>query len=281
MKNLIRRILREETNKMPLRHMLLSKSVNEPLDVSGESGDTISGKEINSVLPDGVLYHASHNPNLNKNNVRLFSRGGDLGNSEIGDRYGFYVTPDIKESAQYLWGWVKSDNLIKQGKDIVNKMKPNIKEELFNILTDIHISYGNKSKESFDDLIDDLDFAMIAGVYNGLWPSLYRVSIVDNSRFVPMTDLDITHDEYAKITQLNKVKGIGGIYAGELGGRYGSYAKHNEMAILNRNVIQSMDKVGDEEFWSMMSKLKGPMGDEHYMIKHKKYFFFLKRLFGK
>tara|TARA_Y100000385_G_C12921805_1_gene562927 strand:+ start:81 stop:914 length:834 start_codon:yes stop_codon:yes gene_type:complete len=277
MKDLIRRILREETDRMPLRHIQLSNSVNDPLDVSGESGDTISGKEINNSLTDGVLYHCSHNPNLNKSNIRLFSKGSDMGNAVIGDRYGLYLSPDFNYSSEYLWTWVLADDKMRnQGQSIFNEMEPNTKEEIFNLINNIHISYGNKEdKES----LTPEDFATIAGVYNGLWPTIYKITLKDDSRFIPITDLDITHDDYAKYTQLNKVKGIGGIYVGELSRK--DWNKHNEIAILNRNAIQSMNKVGDSEFWNFMSKIKGFMGDENYMIKHKQLFLRLKSIFGK
>jgi hypothetical protein len=251
--------------------------VNDPLDVSGESGDTISGKEINNSLTDGVLYHCSHNPNLNKSNIRLFSKGSDMGNAVIGDRYGLYLSPDFNYSSEYLWTWVLADDKMRnQGQSIFNEMEPNTKEEIFNLINNIHISYGNKEdKES----LTPEDFATIAGVYNGLWPTIYKITLKDDSRFIPITDLDITHDDYAKYTQLNKVKGIGGIYVGELSRK--DWNKHNEIAILNRNAIQSMNKVGDSEFWNFMSKIKGFMGDENYMIKHKQLFLRLKSIFGK
>jgi hypothetical protein len=88
--------------------------------------EMLSGKEIIASTEDGYYYHGSHIPSLTKNNVNLFSKASDFGNSEAGDRYGFYITNSSK-AYTYSFAWIQGGDtfikLSKEGRGIVEKIR--------------------------------------------------------------------------------------------------------------------------------------------------------------
>ena len=96
-------------------------------------GDTpegsITGKEIMNSVPNGVYYHGSHIPTLTKENVKLFSKGSDIGNIGAGDRFGFYITSSIRTAFNYSSGWVESSKSGKKLEEEGYKMVESLKKK--------------------------------------------------------------------------------------------------------------------------------------------------------
>ena len=97
-------------------------------------------------------------------------------------------------------------------------------------------------------------YSILAGVKRGFWPSLYRVKLRPGDKYLPGLDLDITGEEVVKYTQ----GGVVGIYNGKLGGD--RVDKRDEVAILNRHAIATMERADDatfargrKQFWAEQS----------------------------
>jgi hypothetical protein len=93
-------------------------------------------------------------------------------------------------------------------------------------------------------------FGTIAAVKRGYWPTIYKIKLRPDDIFMPKLDLKITRDEVIEYTK----DGVVGIYSGKLASD--EMDSRDEIAILNRNAISSMEKVDDntynkskKEFW--------------------------------
>tara|TARA_B100000963_G_scaffold255080_1_gene223724 strand:- start:10280 stop:11206 length:927 start_codon:yes stop_codon:yes gene_type:complete len=273
-------------SKTSLRQRLIQGATEEePEEVTLEG--TLSGKEIMEATPSGYYYHGSHMPDLTKETVRLFSRADTIGNADIGDRYGFYITSDVSNAYQYSFTWVtggaSAERLLPEGQAIVTAMREASLVKEAELLEDNRYSAPYSLIEQFAKQWEmsnsnlyklrsgELEhwplFAILAGVKRGFWPSIYRVKLRPQDRYLPELDLDITGDEAAEYTR----NGAVGIYNGKLGGS--SIDKRDEIAILNRNAIASMERAdaktfleGRRRFWK-----SGAGGDkEHAMWEFSK-----------
>ena len=222
-------------------------------------------------------------PNLTKDGVKLFSKSSDFGNSGIGDRYGFYITSDIGNAYSYSSAWIEggpsSEKLRKDGESMINEIKEkslksqgemledNVYEAPYSLVEDFAKEQGFSSRDIYKLRAGDMEFwdfyEVLAAVKRDFWPSIYKIKLRPEDMFMPALDLDIGLDEVIKYTK----GGIVGIYNGKLGG--GSegggrtwntqdysdkstdnyYDKRDEIAILNRHAILSMEKFDDNAYF--------------------------------
>tara|TARA_Y100000389_G_C17462324_1_gene522785 strand:- start:2549 stop:3547 length:999 start_codon:yes stop_codon:yes gene_type:complete len=249
----------------PLINRLTQQSIETAPKRDGEIVGGLSGKEIMASTPSGYYYHGSHMPNLKKDNVKLFSKASDFGNSKIGDRYGFYITSNIGGAFSYSSTWVdESIKIRKEGEAIVVAMREKSLKKEGKYLDDNIYGAPYSLVEDFarEQGFDDADiykfrdngneywsfYSVLAAVKRGFWPSIYKIKLRPEDVFIPKLDLDITSDEVRKYTK----NGVVGIYNGKLGGN--EHDKRDEVAILNRHAIASMDKVDDATYFKAKEK---------------------------
>lgn len=248
-------------SKKSLRQRLIQGSTEEEPERGSQEG-TLTGAEIMRASPDGYYYHGSHIPSLTRSNVKLFSEADVIGNSGIGARYGFYITSDISNAYQYGFTWISggesAQRLLGEGEAMVDRMrKDSLEEEKkfvednrygepYSLVEDFAKEWGFTERDIYQLRVGDKRYwnfySVLAGVKRGFWPSLYRVKLRPNDRYLPYLDLDITDDEVVKYTR----GGVVGIYNGKLGGN--RVDKRDEVAILNRHAIASMERADDATF---------------------------------
>jgi len=229
-------------------------------------GKILLGKEIISSTSDGY-YHGSHVNNLTKETVNLFSKGSDIGNTGVGDRYGFYITPFLSKAYDYSSIWIEtgdsSQKLQREGKSIIDNMREkslksegeiveeNIYGPPFSLVEDFGKKMGLEGYELYRLRTGDLEywdfFSILAAVKRGFWPSIYKVDLNPQDKFLAKLDLHINKEEFDEYSKDNVV----GVYNGKLVKNSDS---REEIAILNRDAIASMDKVDDSTYFEGMKK---------------------------
>ena len=260
-------------SKFSLRQRLIQGATEEePRKVTKEG--TLSGEEIMKASPDGYYYHGSHMPDLTRENVKLFSTAEVIGNSGIGARYGFYITSNISNAYQYSFTWISggesAQRLEEEGEAMVDRMREDSLEKEgkfvednrygapYSLVEGFAKEQGFTGSDIYQLRVGDKRYwpfySILAGVKRGFWPSLYRVKLRPDDRYLPHLDLDITGDEAVKYTR----DGAVGIYNGRLGGN--EIDKRDEVAILNRHAIASMERADDatftkgrQQFWTEQS----------------------------
>ena len=87
----------DKKEKESLRdYQIRTNTEKKPEKWSDTPEEFITGKEIINSVPSGVYYHGSHISTLTKENVKLFSKGSDIGNIRAGDRFKLlYETPFV------------------------------------------------------------------------------------------------------------------------------------------------------------------------------------------
>ncbi len=260
-------------SKLSLRTRLIQGSTEEKPELGKVEG-TLSGREIMEASPDGYYYHGSHIPNLTRETVKLFSTAETIGNSGIGARYGFYTTNDISNAYQYSFTWISggesAQRLLEEGEAMVIAMREdslqkeakfledNIYSAPYSLIEDFAKEQGFAGHDIYQLRAGNKQYwpfySVLAAVKRGFWPSLYRVKLRPDDKYLPYLDLDITGDEVVKYTQ----GGVVGIYNGKLGGN--QIDKRDEVAILNRHAIASMERASDatfakgrKQFWTEQS----------------------------
>ena len=247
--------------KGSLRTRLIQGATEEE-PAAAKQGGTLSGAEITEASRDGYYYHGSHQPDLTRGNVKLFSEAEAIGNSGIGARYGFYITSDISNAYQYSFTWVSggesAQRLLEEGEAIVDRMRKQCLEKEarfveanrygapYNLVEKFAREWGFGDRDIYQLRVGDKRhwplYSVLAGVKRGFWPSLYRVKLRPEDRYLPRLDLDITGDEVVEYTRGGAV----GIYNGKLGGD--RVDKRDEVAILNRHAIATMERADDATF---------------------------------
>mgnify|MGYP001221762179 CR=1 FL=1 len=253
----------DKKEKESLRdYQIRTNTEKKPEKWSDTPEEFITGKEIINSVSSGVYYHGSHIPTLTKENVKLFSKGSDIGNIRAGDRFGFYITSNIKTAFNYSSAWVEANEtgkkLEEEGYKIVESLKKKslIKDSEwqedkvygppYSHIEDFAKKIGKDNSFFYDLRIGDEEhwdlYAILAAVKRGFWPTIYKVKLNPEDKYIPKLDLEIDHDEVAKYTKSGAV----GIYNGKLGGN--KTDKRDEIAILNRHAISDMSKLDDNAF---------------------------------